>query len=158
MTVSTFSLGILAFLNCADKDRDTWTLPVLPRMVGFLPHDPVFQYDRNDSACIHGYLWSQDGSPSNDNSSIQFRLVWSYGSRVCKRHCLYGLVHGQLNRRRTSYYYSFQRKLPPRCRCYYHRHHFSSRCPARVQVRSLLRAIQLDRHVHSLLYCGWSRR
>src|SRR5271169_2317068 len=51
--------------------RYPWTRSVFPWMVGFFLDYFLLQLDQNDSARIHGYLWSQNGSSSNDYSSVR---------------------------------------------------------------------------------------
>src|SRR5271170_7529130 len=51
--------------------RYPWTRSVFPWMVGFFLDYFLLQLDRNDPACLHGYLWSQNGSSCNDYSSVR---------------------------------------------------------------------------------------
>jgi hypothetical protein len=57
LTVSTFSLGIYP-LSILLMIRNPWPQFILSWMVGLLPDDPIFQYDRDDSSCLYGDVWS----------------------------------------------------------------------------------------------------
>ena len=70
LTVATFSLGELTLFNMADGDRHAWACIVLPWMVGLVFDYSLFQYDRNDSTCLYGYLRAENGTPSHDYSAV----------------------------------------------------------------------------------------
>jgi purine-cytosine permease-like protein len=44
-------------------------------MVGLILDNLLFQLDWNDSTCIHGYIWSQDGTSRNDDPSVSHLLT-----------------------------------------------------------------------------------